>query len=1291
MRMMFSTGLIILTTMIIAAQSHDNWENPLINQVNTEPPRATFFPFTDETSVDLSRPERSALVRSLNGPWQFFFAKDVPEAPKEFYQPGFDRKSWPVIKVPSNWEFEGYGYPHYTNVRYPHPIDPPYIKRDNPVGSYYRQFDIPAEWEGKQIFIHFAGVQSAFRLWVNGSEVGYSEGSMTPDEFNITNYVKPGSNSVAVQVFKWCDGSYLEDQDFWRLAGIYRDVYIFATPSVYIRDFFVHTDLDANYENATLRIEYHLKNNTKSKAGLKTISYALYNENGRKVASSVAEAGKKLMSGGEEKVITTSQVTNPDKWSAETPNLYRLVITLSDKSGKTEEVISTKIGFRKIELINGLQCINGKPFDIKGTNRHEWHPEKGRAIDEKTMIEDILLMKRHNINAVRNSHYPNHPAWYRLCDEYGLYLWDEANIENHEVRNSEILTSNPDWQNAYLYRGMSMVERDKNHPSVIVWSMGNESGWGTNFDTLGKAIRYRDPSRLLHYEDSKISKQFKLSGDLVSGYDFISNMYASQADIEKWALAKPDRPIVLCEYAHAMGNNGGIQSYWDIINKYECLQGAFVWDWVDQGILQTTPEGEKYFAYGGDFGDTPNDGNFCLNGLVAADRHIKPTLTEAAKVYQNVWFEPVDLSAGKIKITNKFVFTDLRKFKCEYLIQSNGTILSSGTLEKFTLAPGNSEIVTIPLSISQSLPGQEFFLTIRFSLKGETNWAPTGHIVAWEQFRLALETPALPRKDVTGVPNLETLQTNSEITVTGKNFKVQFDKIRGELISYSFQGQELIKSSPRLNLWRPPTDNDEADQRGVPIWKMANLDSLKHLPVEVKVFTDRKQKTSINIRQALVNTKGELIADVLYEYNILGDGQIILYTTWNPSEKIIYLPKTGLQLTLPEGFDNFSWNGAGPHETYPDRRASGAVSVYNYAIDQLWENFVQPQENGNRSDIRWCTVSDIKGNGMFITSNQLFNASAYYYSDENITIARHTPDLKKLKFATLNLDYKVAGLGTAKCGPGVLEQFTISPRQERFVFSITPFANNSPTPVTLAGKAFPEYPINTLASPIVHTTETDTQVTITLQNPAGADVFYTLDGTLPGPGRTKYTNPVTIGKSAKFMAIANRNIQSSSFFTSKYIQVNNIKNLDIKYLPDTSGMPVKSLFDLKPGVTGKTESWVRFKNTDLDISIEFYKPINLKTIGLSCVHDWWNRGFLPSEVNIEVSSDGVHYTLLETITTQTDDHFWSVFTTRLTTSNSISNIRYLKIRAKNPMRYPKWFDWSLTDINMYFDEIILEE
>lgn len=1291
MRTVLSTVLIVITSIVIAAQGRDNWENPLINQVNTEPPRASFFPFADEASADPARPERSALVRSLNGPWQFYFAKDVPEVPKDFHLPDFDRKSWSVIEVPSNWEFEGYGYPHYTNVRYPHPVDPPFIKRDNPVGSYYRQFDIPTDWDGKQIFIHFAGVQSAFRLWINGTEVGYSEGSMTPDEFNITNFVKPGPNSVAVQVFKWSDGSYLEDQDYWRLAGIYRDVYLFATPNVFIRDFFVHTDLDEKYENATLRIEYHLKNNTKGKAGTKTIAYALYNENGRKVASGVAEAGKKLSAGGEEKVITTSQVTNPDKWSAETPNLYRLVIALTDKSGKTEEVISTKIGFRKVELINGLQCINGKPFDIKGTNRHEWHPEKGRAIDEKTMIEDIVLMKRHNINAVRTSHYPNHPTWYRLCDEYGLYLWDEANIENHEIRTTEILTSNPDWQGAYLYRGMSMVERDKNHPSIIAWSMGNESGWGNNFDTLGRAIRHRDPSRLLHYEDSKISKQFKLTGDLVSGYDYISNMYASQAEIEKWAQAKPGRPVVLCEYAHAMGNNGGIQSYWDVINKYDCLQGAFVWDWVDQGILQTTPEGEKYFAYGGDFGDTPNDGNFCLNGLVAADRHVKPTLIEAAKVYQNVWFEPVDLASGKVKITNKYVFTDLRKYKCEYAIQSNGVILSTGTLEKFALPPGNSEVVTFPVNITSPSPGQEFFLTVRFSLKGETSWAPAGHIVAWEQYKIPVETPIRVKKDVNGLSEIETKQTTTDITVSGKNFKVQFDKTRGELTSYVFQGQELIKSSPRLNLWRPPTDNDEADQRGVAVWKMANLDSLKHIPLEVKVFPDRKQKTSINIRHALINTKGELIADVLYEYNILGDGQIVLYTTWNPSEKILYLPKTGLQLLLPEGFDNFSWYGAGPHETYPDRRSSGAVSKYNYTIEQLWENFVQPQENGNRSDIRWCTVSNAKGNGMFITSNRLYNASAYYYTDQNITTARHTPELNKLGTATLNLDYEVAGLGTAKCGPGVLEQYTITPRQERFVFALTPFTSNTPDPVQLSGKAFPEYPINTLAAPAVRTTEADTIVTITLDIPAGAEVFYTLDGTLPGSGKTKYTKPITIAKSVKFMAIANRNIQSSSFIVSKFILVNNIKNMLIKNLPDSSGLPASSLFDLKPGITGKTESWTNFKNTDLDMVLEFYKPLNLKTIGLSCVHDWWNRGFLPSEVSIEVSADGVHYTALKKVTTQTDDHFWSIFTDRLITTNILPNVRYIKIYAKNPMRYPKWFDWALTDINMYIDELILEE
>ena len=701
------------------------WEDPTIISENKEDGHATLIPYDSKKEAILAKRDLSSHYRSLNGEWHFNWVKRPADRPIGFYKNDYDISSWDKISVPGSWQLQGYGQPIYTNVKHPfEDPNPPYPpKNNNPVGSYRRTFSVPESWEDGQVFLHFDGVKSAFFVWVNGQKVGYSQGSMTPAEFNITNYITSGNNVISVEVFRWSDAAYIEDQDFWRLSGIYRDVYLMHTPDTHIRHFKAISELVDNYQHGVLNLTTHIKNYG-SKAEELVLKNTVYYNDGI-VVKDLQPISFELVGSNEKVLKQEIMIKEVNPWSAETPNLYTLVLSIFNLDGDLIETVSTKLGFRSVELKNGQMLVNGEPIIIKGVNRHEHDPNMGRTVDENLMVKDILLMKQFNVNAVRTSHYPNHPRWYELCNEYGLYVMDEANLESHAFWSK--FTLDPVWRPAFVDRAQRMVLRDVNHPSIIFWSLGNEAGYGPNHDAMANWIRDYDPSRLIHYEGKEPGY-----GPLPNHYDIIANMYASVDLMKELHDENPSRPVILCEYSHAMGNsNGNIFKYWDAIYEYPRLQGAFIWDWVDQGLTREDSHGE-YFVYGGDFGETLHDGNFCLNGVISPDRKPHPALYEVKYHQQNIKVSWDGIDKNIFLIENRNFFVDLSQVYGIWELIENGKIISSGIINTDYIGPQSKQIYELP-PFNLSHTNREYAVNFRFALKNDHAWAESGHIVASDQ------------------------------------------------------------------------------------------------------------------------------------------------------------------------------------------------------------------------------------------------------------------------------------------------------------------------------------------------------------------------------------------------------------------------------------------------------------------------------------------------------------------------------------------------------------------------------
>lgn len=1003
------TLLAITTSLFLLSAKSPDWENPLVFSINREEAHTFYIPYSNVREALENVWENSPYFMSLNGTWKFHWVKKPADRPRTFFRDDYDLSNWDVIPVPSDWQMQGYGIPIYDNFRYPFlspsiEPSPPYIPHSyNPVGSYKRFFTIPKNWKDRQIILHFGGVRSAFYVWINGKFAGYSQGSKTPAEFNITEFLRPGENSIAVEVYRWNDGSYLEDQDFWRLSGIERDVFLYAIPPVHIWDYFAKVSLDENYRDAILNLEITIRNLSETNSGTYRLEAYLLDEKRKRIAKFISP-----VSPGEKKRITLRthwKIPNPKKWTAETPNLYPLVLILKNPEGKTAEVLSGNIGFRKVEIRNGQLLLNGVPIYIKGVNRHEHDPVKGHVISVGSMLRDIKLMKKFNINAVRTSHYPNDPRWYDLCDKFGIYLVDESNIESHGMgyRPDRTLGNNPLWKKAHLDRTMRMVERDKNHPSIIIWSLGNEAGDGVNFEATYNWVKKRDPSRPIMYERALLG----------SHTDIYDPMYAPIEHLLKYASDPRKRPLIMCEYSHAMGNsNGNLKDYWDVIYKYPLLQGGFIWDWVDQGFRKEI-NGKECWAYGGDYGPAgfPSDRNFCLNGLVQPDRKPHPALYEVKKVYQYVNFEPVDLAHGEIRVANRYDFTSLKNFRLVWKVLANGTQIYKNSTAVPDISPHKSAILELALPRISPDSGVEYYLDVSFRTIKATELIPSNFEVAWEQFKLPFYKPP-ESNDSVKVPELSMKNQENIAIIRGKNFTYKYDRKTSTFISIAYKGKEFLKSGPIPNFWRAPTDNDFGNNMQIRCraWREAG----KRRKIEsVKISKPNNSRVIIEENSILPTGDSKLII----EYKIIGTGIIKVTLTLLPGyPNIPEIPRIGMTMILPQEFDNVIWYGRGPHESYKDRKYGARVGIYRMKVNQLYFPYIRPQENGNRTDVRWVTLTTDRGYGLVVVGRPLINFSAFHFLNEDfdegvVKRNRHACELKKRPITTLNIDYKQMGLG----------------------------------------------------------------------------------------------------------------------------------------------------------------------------------------------------------------------------------------------------------------------------------------
>ncbi len=1023
-------GIVFFSINFSYAQSLPDWENPDINGINKEKPHA--YGFLSETKT------ANSMVQSLNGIWKFKWSPNPQSRPMDFYRNDYSAENWDNILVPGNWELQGYGTPIYVNIDYPFKPDFPkvtnepakyftsYLER-NPVGSYITSFTIPENWNHKQLFINFGGVQSAFYIWINGQKVGYSENSMSPAEFDITKYIHQGENKLAVEVYKWCDGSYLEDQDMWRLGGIFRDVDLIARPKTYISDFFVKAEPDKSLTDADIAIDLNIDNRSdQDTKGLHIVAEVSgFSARGEWV--DLKFIGKVLLIKKSKQVSISlnSLIKYPKLWSAETPDLYHLKLQLKNNKNDIVDKAECYFGVRKIEIRGDVFYVNNKAVKLKGVNRHEQHPRTGKHVSCSTMIRDLELMKQANINMIRTCHYPDDPLFYELCDKYGFYVMDEANQESHGfgIGNKEI-GDNPMWKKSHVERAVSLVQRDKNHPSVIFWSLGNEGGKGQNLAAMADTIKKMDSSRLL-YSDSDRS--------VSAIYD---EGYLHPEDLKKLGEKITDRPVFMREYAHVMGNSGGnLQEYWDVIYADSSLTGAAIWEWVDQGLakkkdgspLKLTEHPDDYrlkddefWAYGGDFGDKPNDGTFSVKGLVSSDRKPHPHYFEVQKVYQPVVFQFVNDKEITIKVTNHFDFLPLSNFDFEYEYMSNGKSLQKGKFNCDAILPGTSSDIIIPsLQVKAADISSEINLNIYARLKTATLWAEEGFCIAREQFVIK---PYSWDKIVSVEKSVLLTESASEIELKAGKMIFIFDRKNGSLVSWKANGQELLKGSLEPYFWKTPNENQRRSGYVEEFAKWKN--AAENRVVKNVAIVKKGNLTSVNFDINLPT----IGANYTLNYQLNGEGKLQVEASYVPLvDTIPLIPKFGMRLRIPENYSTIDWYGRGPSENYPDRKTASLLGKYHSELENFVVRYPVPQDNANRCDVRWFSFGTQNGNSIKVKALQPLNFRAWPYTEDDLEIAKHDYQLPKRDFINLNIDLNIHGVGgDDSWGAKTMEKYTNS-------------------------------------------------------------------------------------------------------------------------------------------------------------------------------------------------------------------------------------------------------------------------
>ena len=1094
---------ISLSLLVVCSYAHaqvadpiaDPWhyiENEQIIEENKEAAHASFTSFASDTKALHNKAAEATYRQSLDGQWQFNWVRSPQDRPTDFMNPAVDLDHWQTIKVPSNWEVEGYGVPIYVNHQYAfadykapvskdmefidriYPKHPGKVPHDyNPVGSYRREFVLAPNWSGKEIFLHIGAMKSGGFVWINGRYVGYSQGSKLPAEFNITDKLRPGRNTIALQIFRWTDGAYLECQDFWRISGIERSVYLYAQPKLRIRDFTANAGLDGAYRDGLLDLTVAIKNHLAS-TQTATVSYTLFSDH-----TTIKTDTRELTVAGNAEVQPRFQVTIPEvqPWSDEHPRLYTLLLKTADAKGNTLEACAIRIGFRTVEIKQGKLLVNGQRITLKGVNTQENDPETGHVVSEALMMKDIRLWKENNINAVRLSHYPRGARFYELCDQYGLYVVDEANIESHGMYyGKHSLAKKPNWEKAHVDRMVRLVQRDKNHPSVIIWSMGNEGGNGVNFYAGYRAIKAHDSAkRPVQYERPYKDRDASLF-DMDWNTDIIVPQYPSPGRLEQVGKTQTDRPYIPSEYAHAMGNStGNFQDYWDIIELYDNLQGGFIWDWVDQSIWKTHTTGERYYAYGGDYGkNMPTDNTFLNNGIVFPDRTAQPALYEVKKAHEFINFKAQGVNRHnelRVLIENLYDFTNLNRFEFRARIMADGHVLKTVPLERIDVETHTGKLVRIPLKGVTFADNTEYFVEISAALRQDWGILPQGHTVAHEQIALSGKSKTSPTQaDYGKALNLK--QDNGTVTLSNEIVRVVFSREKGRLISYRYQGKELLKDGkgPKPNFWRAPTDNDLGNRmptRNIE-WKKASLFSeVNALSTEVLA----KNLVEIRVTYSLPGAEAAFHST----YTVDGNGVIrisnLLYKTdYKPD-----IPRIGMRMQMPKAYSVLTYFGRGPWENYPDRKASAFVGLYQSQVKDLYVPYIRPQENGYRTDLRWAALSDAEGSSLLIVANtpktglgfsalhmpnEDFDTTAglgYAGKDKvdpayriegipDVNGSKHTIDIKEQDLVQLNIDLTQRGLGGDNSwGARPQAEYQLKGQESHaYAFYLVPFVDASP-------------------------------------------------------------------------------------------------------------------------------------------------------------------------------------------------------------------------------------------------------
>ncbi|MCX2476677.1 DUF4981 domain-containing protein [Pedobacter sp. MC2016-05] len=1002
--------LILLLMNFVGAKAQNNdWENPTLVDQGKERPHVPFMLFENEKDVIDDDYSKSNRYKLLNGTWKFNYVDKHADRIKDFYREDINDQLWANIPVPSNWELNGFGIPIYTNITYPHPKNPPFIGENNPVGTYRKSFAVPADWKNQETFIHFGSISGCAFIYVNGKRVGMTKAAKTPAEFNITPFLKAGNNQLAVQVFRWHDGSYLEDQDFWRLSGIERDVYLFSLPKLTIWDFFLKGDLDANYKNGVFSADIDLRKFQGNVTPAGKLSVKLLNRDGKVVLSK--RQNFTTSTNDLQTIKLNGVVDKPSKWSAEQPTLYTCIIKLEDEQGKTLAITGAKVGFRKVEVKNAQLLVNGVATMIHGVNRHEHDDVTGHTTTRELMLKDIRLMKELNINSVRLSHYPNDPLWYKLCDQYGLYLVDEANIETHgmgaEFQSWFDKTKHPaylpEWAAAHTDRTVRMVERDKNHPSIIIWSLGNECGNGPVFHDNYKWIKARDNSRPV---------QFEQAGEDWNT-DIVCPMYPSIGSMKRYAADKTKtRPYIMCEYAHAMGNsNGNFQEYFDIIRTGEHMQGGFIWDWVDQGIKTKDANGKTFWAYGGDLGGFywQNDENGVADGILSADRTPDPGAYEVKKVYQNILFSSDDISKGNLNIENIFDFTNLSDYQFKWEMLADGLKIKEGRFN-VNLAPHSKTTIKLNLPQFKSVEGTEYYLNVFALVKKEIPMLNIGFEVAKEQFKYAGN---YFEKSAKIENQLKLNAENSKLKFSAGNISGEFDTKTGHFSRYAINNTSVLRSFPEPYFWRAPTDNDFGNNMPsrLGIWRSAHENkTLKS--VDVSKQTD----SGVVIKVAYELTAIQLPYHI--NYLIGNDGSIKVTASMNMGDRTLpELPRFGMRTTLSDKFANLEYYGRGPFENYSDRHDASFIGLYQDKVqNQYYSGYIRPQESGNKTDVRWLRLKDDAGNTLQVEGSQPLSFTAIKHSAEDLDPGltkkqQHPTELPVRDEVFLSIDLKQRGVG----------------------------------------------------------------------------------------------------------------------------------------------------------------------------------------------------------------------------------------------------------------------------------------